>query len=58
MSKLISSTLRRNNRLSLAEGAFFVISLIAMVNIPISLYQQYANNDYDSEVLLGFGSIC
>ena len=58
MSKLIATTLRRNNRLSLAQGTFFVISLIAMVNIPISLYQQYAGSDYDSEVVLGFGSIC
>ena len=57
-SAALSAYLRSINRLSFAEAAFFFIILLALINLPYSLYVKYQNSGYDSDILFGFGSLC
>lgn len=57
-SKFISTELRKRNRFSFVEGALLLLTIIAMINIPISLYQRYANNGRDANIIFGFGHLC
>jgi uncharacterized membrane protein YfcA len=57
-STYISKYLQRINRVSLVEGALLVLVLVAIINLPFSLYLKYARSGYNNNLLFGFGSFC
>jgi hypothetical protein len=57
-SKFISAELRKRNRFSFVEGILLGITITATINIPISLYKRYADNNYNPKVIFGFGRLC
>lgn len=58
LSKLISAELRKRNRFSLVEGTLLLLTILAIVNIPISLYKRYVDNGRNAHIILGFGHLC
>lgn len=57
-SSIIPKYLQRINRVSLIEGALFVMILLALINLPISLFFKYQRSGYDFDLLFGFGKLC
>jgi putative effector of murein hydrolase len=57
-SKFISAELRKRNRFSVVEGILLGMTIIATINIPISLYRRYVDNNYNPKVIFGFGKLC
>ena len=58
VSKIISSQLRKRNRFSLVEGILLLLTVIAIFNIPVSLYKRYVDNGRNPSVIFGFGHLC
>lgn len=40
------------------EGVLLVLTVTAVVNIPLSLFRKFVNSGYNTDIILGFGSIC
>lgn len=58
LSKIISHQLRKRNRFSLVEGGLLLLTILAIVNIPISLYRRFVENGRDLGIIFGFGHLC
>ena len=57
-STYISRYLQKINRVSIVEGILLFLVVIALINLPLSLYSKYVRSGYDSHIILGFGSFC
>ena len=58
ISSLLSKELRKRHRFSFVEGVLLVLTVTAVVNIPLSLFRKFVNSGYNTDIILGFGSIC
>lgn len=57
-STYVSKYLQKINRVSFVEAVLLVIVILALINLPISLYIKYANSGYNNDLLFGFKSLC
>jgi len=57
-STFISRYLQKINRVSIVEGILLSLVVVALINLPISLYTKYVRSGYDSNLIFGFGSLC
>jgi uncharacterized membrane protein YfcA len=57
-STYISKYLQRINRVSIVEGILLFLVVIALINLPFSLYIKYVRSGRDPHIIFGFGSLC
>lgn len=58
ISVVVSGYLRKIHRLSYVELLLYILLILAVINIPISLFMKYVNSGYNASLILSFGNSC